>query len=101
MTRYLLTDGFEREDVMSANAILTVQSRPELKGRLDRLAGATNRTASVVAEDAIADYVAREAEIVGGIERGLADLKSGRLIPHNEAMERLEATIAAAEPKGQ
>jgi predicted transcriptional regulator len=85
---------------MTANATLTVQLRPELKGRLDRLAGATNRTVSVLAEEAIADYVAREADIVAGIERGLADAKAGRLIPHDEAMDRLEATIAAAERKG-
>ena len=27
----------------------------------------------------------------------LADVKAGRLVPHEQAMDRLEATIAAAE----
>jgi predicted transcriptional regulator len=42
-------------------------------------------------------HVEREAEIIEGIERGLADMKAGRLVPHDEAMARLEATISVVD----
>ena len=82
---------------MPASTTLTVRLTPEVKERLGRLADTTHRTKSFLAAEAITAYVAREAEIIGGIERGLADMKAGRLVPHGEAMARLEATIAAAE----
>ena len=41
----------------------------------------------------------REAEIVAGIKAGLADMEAGRLVPHEEAMARLEESIAAVERK--
>jgi predicted transcriptional regulator len=40
--------------------------------------------------------VAREAEIIGGIERGLEDMRAGRVVGHNEAMQRIRATIDRA-----
>lgn len=70
---------------------------PELKEQLGRLADATDRTKSFLASEAISQYVAREFEIIEGIERGLADAKAGRLVPHDEAMARLDGTIDAAE----
>ncbi len=82
---------------MPASTTLTVRLPPEVKERLGRLAGATHRTKSFLAAEAITAYVTREAEIIGGIERGLADMKAGRLVPHDEAMARLDATIAAAD----
>jgi predicted transcriptional regulator len=80
-----------------ASTTLTVRLAPDVKGRLGRLADATHRTRSFLAAEAITAYVAHEAEIIGGIERGLADMKAGRPVPHDEAMARLEATITAAE----
>jgi predicted transcriptional regulator len=41
--------------------------------------------------------VARETAIIEGIERGLADMEAGCLVPHDEAVARLEAMIVAAE----
>jgi hypothetical protein len=34
--------------------------------------------------------------IVEGINRGLADMRSGRTIPHKKAMQRLRAIVARA-----
>ena len=82
---------------MPANTTLTIRLTPEAKEQLNRLAGITQRTKSFLAAEAITRYVAREAEIIEGIERGLADMKAGRLVPHEEAMARLEATIDAVE----
>jgi predicted transcriptional regulator len=81
---------------MAASTTLTVRVAPKLKKQLDRLAVSTKRTKSFLAGEAIADYVDRELEIVEGIKRGLEDMKAGRLIPHDEAMRRLRATIDRA-----
>lgn len=40
-----------------------------------------------------------EAEIVAGIERGLADVAAGRTVSHDEAMATLRAVIEATESK--
>jgi predicted transcriptional regulator len=82
---------------MPASATLTIRLTPEAKEQLNRLAAATHRTKSFLAAEAINRYVEREAEIIEGVERGLADMRAGRLVPHDEAMARLEATIAAVE----
>ena len=82
---------------MPASTTLTIRLTPEAKEQLSRLAAATRRTKSFLAAEAISRFVAREAEIIEGVERGLADMRAGRVVPHDEAMARLEATIAAVE----
>ncbi len=78
---------------------LTVRLPPELKDRLGRLAERTRRTKSFLAGEAIAGYVARELEIVAGIERGLDDMKAGRVVPHEDVMADIDATIKKAKRK--
>ena len=75
---------------------LTVEMRDEAEARLDELARHTNRSKSDLAGAAIADYVDRELEIIEGIKRGLADMKAGRVTPHDEVMRQLDATIERA-----
>jgi len=75
---------------------LTVRLPVEVKERLGRLAKRTRRTRSFLAGEAIADYVARELEFVAGVERGLDDMRQGRVVPHKQAMRRVRATIAKA-----
>jgi predicted transcriptional regulator len=82
---------------MAASETLTIQLTPEVSERLEHLAAATHRTRSFLAAEAISTYLAREAEIIEAVEHGLADLRGARLVPHDEAMARLEATIAAVE----
>lgn len=64
---------------------------------LGQLAGTTHRSESHLAVEPIEQYVAREAATIAGIERGLRDVRAGRVIPHDEAMSRLEAVIGEAE----
>jgi predicted transcriptional regulator len=71
---------------MPASGTLTIRLTPEVKKWLGRVAASTHRTRSFLVAEAIARYVAREAEIVDDIERGLGDMKAGRLLPHDEAM---------------
>ena len=84
---------------MSSSTTLTVRVSPALKDELDRLAILTQRTKSFLAGEAIADYVARELAIVEGIERGLEDMRAGRVVPHEEAMRRIGAVIEKSRTK--
>jgi predicted transcriptional regulator len=77
-----------------ASTTLTVRLSPRVKKQLGRLANRTRRTKSFLAAEAISDFVAREIAIIDGINRGLDDLRAGRLVPHDAAMDRLEASIA-------
>jgi predicted transcriptional regulator len=78
---------------MPASTTLTVRLTPEVKNHLAQLSRATRRTRSFLAAEAIAAYVARELQIVQGVERGLADLNAGRVIAHDQAMNELDAVI--------
>ncbi len=82
-----------------ASTTLTVRLTPELKNRLGKLAEHTRRTRSFLAGEAIAGYVERELEIVTGIERGLADMDAGRVVPHEDVMADIEATIKRTKPR--
>ena len=81
---------------MSDSTTLTLRLPAALKDRLGVLAARTRRTRSFLAGEALAHYVERELAIIEGIERGLDDMRAGRLVPHDEAMHRLRATIEAA-----
>jgi predicted transcriptional regulator len=82
---------------MSAtSATLTVRLRPEVKEQLGELAERTRRTRSFLGGEAIAAYVARELDIIEGVQRGLEDMRAGRVVPHDEAMRQIRATIAKA-----
>ena len=78
---------------------LTVRLSPELKDRLGNLAERTRRTKSFLAGEAIARYVGRELEIVAGIERGLDDMKAGRVVPHEDVVADMEGTIKKAKTR--
>lgn len=75
---------------------VTVRMPSETKARLEELARHTRRSKSFLAGEAIADYVERELAIVKAIERGLADVEAGRVVPHEEAIRRLRSTIERA-----
>jgi predicted transcriptional regulator len=74
---------------------VTVRMTKQLRDRLEALSEATRRSKSFLSMEAIQNYVETEEEIVLGIKRGLADLKQGRTIPHQEAMARVRSTIGS------
>ena len=82
-----------------ASTTLTVRLPPELKARLGELAERTRRTKSFLAGEAIGDYLERELEIVAGIERGLDDMKAGRVVPHEDVMADIDVTIKKAKTR--
>lgn len=75
---------------------LTVRLSAELKERLGELAAKTRRPRSVLANEALADYVERELAAIEGVQRGLDDMRAGRVVPHEEAMRRIRRAIGAA-----
>ena len=81
-----------------ASTTLSVRLSPELKARLSKLAEQTHRTKSFLAGEAIGGYVERELEIVAGIERGLDDMKAGRVVPHEEVIADIDTTLSKAKP---
>ncbi len=81
-------------------ATLTIELKPEVGQKLSELSERTQQPAAALAAEAIASYVERESHVLDGIARGLADMKAGRLVPHDEAMDELDAAIElAAESK--
>src|SRR3546814_15231660 len=74
-----------RERAMPHQTV-SVRLPVETKARLDELAKKTGRPASLIAERAVAAYVASELKIVEGIERGLADMRAGRVTPREEVL---------------
>lgn len=83
---------------MTDSDTLTIRVPSEVKAELGRLADLTNRTKSFLAGEAIAAYLARELEIVAGVESGLEDMKANRTVAHADAMARLRV---AASGKGK
>ncbi len=81
---------------MTASTTITIRVSAEMKSKLGQLAQETRRSKSFLAAEAVAGYVARELEIVAGIQLGLADIEAGRTVPHADAAAELYAAIAAA-----
>lgn len=78
---------------MTGDTTITVALEPEVDSQLARLAERTQRTPASVAAEAIAVHVARETKVIDAIHRGIADMKAGRLVRHDEAMAELDAAI--------
>lgn len=76
---------------------MTIRLSSATKERLAELAQHTRRTKSFLASEAIADYVERELAIVAGIQRGLDDMKAGRVTPHTAVMDEIDDIIAQSE----
>jgi predicted transcriptional regulator len=75
---------------MAASTTLTLRLSPEMKGRLDRLARATQRSKAWLAQRAIEDYLAVQTWQVEEIRKGLAEADAGNFATPAE----VEATIA-------
>jgi predicted transcriptional regulator len=84
---------------MTASTTMTIRVTPETKQKLERIAGETRRSKSFLAAEAVSAYVDRELEIIDGIRRGLADVKAGRVAPHEQVMAQARKIIADARRK--
>lgn len=64
-----------------ATAVLTLRLPEEIKAKLDKLAQATHRSRSFLAEEAIARYVDLEAWQIGEIEQAIQEADRGDFAP--------------------
>ena len=75
---------------------MTIRVSTTVKEKLERLAHDTRRSKSFLAAEAVSAYVERELEIIEGIQRGLADVEAGRVVPHAQVMAEARQIIANA-----
>lgn len=78
-----------------SSATMTIRVSAETKRKLERLAADTRRSKSFLAAEAVSAYVERELAIIEGVQRGLADVAAGRVVPHEDAMAELQAELQA------
>ena len=76
------------------NRSATVHIRPELAAGLEELAKATGRSASELAEKALAEYLDYQRWAGEHIREGLREADAGRLIPDEEVWARLDERLA-------
>ena len=81
---------------MNASTTMTIRVSALLKEKLGQLARDTRRSRSFLAAEAVTAYVEREQAIIDGVQRGLEDVRAGRVTPHDEAMDQVDAIVAAA-----
>ena len=81
---------------MTTSTTMTIRLDPRLKAKLGRLADGTRRSRSFLAAEAVQAYVDRELAIIEGVERGLADVETGKTVSHEDAMATLRQTIEDA-----
>jgi len=75
---------------------MTIRISHETKQKLDRIASDTRRSKSFLAAEAVSAYVDRELEIIQGIKRGMADVRAGRIMPHERVSAEARQIIADA-----
>ena len=84
---------------MTASTTMTIRVSPETKEKLERIATNTKRSKSFLAAEAVSAYVDHELQIIEGINRGLADVEAGRVVPHEQVMAEADQIIAEAKRK--
>lgn len=79
-----------------SDVTFSVRLPEETKLMLDALSKSTRRSKNFLAREAITSFVQGQAEIVEGILKGIADVKAGRTIAHEDIKKRSRAIIAVA-----
>lgn len=69
---------------MADRAVLSVHTKPETRDRLDLLARNSNRTKSVLANEAIEQYIAHQDWLITEIQKGVDAADRGELVPDAE-----------------
>ena len=82
-----------QEPPMTASTTMTIRLPVELKERLARICEASGRSQSYHAAKALEAFVSRELPIIEGILEGMADVRAGRVVPHEQAMAELRAIV--------
>ena len=78
---------------MADRYVLSVNTKPETRDRLDRLAAVTRRSKSFLANEAIERYLTKEEEFVGRVEARRAEMKDGVGITGDDLLSRFESRM--------
>ena len=76
---------------------MRVSLRPATESGLARLAARLGSSAEAVASEALERLVEQELATLDGIERALADMREGRVIPHERVMAEIEELLDGKE----
>ncbi len=82
-----------------ADVTFSVRIPEETKALLEALSKTTQRSKNFLAREAITNFVQSEAEIVEGIQQGMADVRAGRTVAHEDVVKKSRAIIAAAKKR--
>jgi predicted transcriptional regulator len=82
-----------------ADVTFSVRIPEETKALLEALSKSTQRSKNFLAREAIKNFVQSEAEIVDGIQQGIADVRAGRTLAHEDVVKKSRAIIAAAKKR--
>jgi predicted transcriptional regulator len=63
------------------------------KDRLGALPGRTSWTRSLLVAEAVADFGERELAVTKKVERGRADVRAGRVVPHEDVSREAREII--------
>lgn len=63
---------------------------PKLDAGLARLSQLTGRPKSWLVCEALQSYVAGEEEFIAAVEKGLADMRAGRVLEHEDVVRHFE-----------
>jgi predicted transcriptional regulator len=76
---------------MASRATVTFHTSPEVKARLELLAGRTRRSKSFLTNEAVERYLAEEEDFIRDVEAGIADADAGNLIEHEDAKRYIQS----------
>lgn len=77
--------------LVSERAIITFHTSPEVKARLELLAGSTKRSKSFLTNEAVLRYLSEEEDFIKDVEEGVKEANAGKLIAHNDAVKYLQS----------
>jgi predicted transcriptional regulator len=81
--------------------VLKLELPQQAQDGLARLAARAGISAEAVASEALRHFVAEELAIIEGIERGLDDMRQGRLVSHEEVMRDVDDLLGGTESQNR
>jgi predicted transcriptional regulator len=79
-----------------SDVTVTVRMSSTERDRLEFIANYSKRSKSFLAKEAIVQYLDSEEAVIAGINTAMAEMRSGKGIPHDEAMLQIRSTITQA-----
>ncbi len=91
MIQCIHMNKFNDNTLASERAIITFHTSPEVKARLELLAGSTRRSKSFLTNEAVLRYLSEEEDYINDVQAGIKEANAGKLIPHVKAVKYLQA----------